>query len=121
MSELIQKLSVYENICMQGGDQFTKSNIKDKFDAIRYILQECSSIEDYYDKVNTLTNPRKNSVHVKLSTVHRAKGLEAQTIGILNPPLQSSKATTPVQRLQEENVNFVGHTRSKKDMFYLCQ
>jgi superfamily I DNA/RNA helicase len=106
---------------MQGGDQFTKSNIKDKFDAIRYILQECRTIDEYYDKVNTLTNPRKNSVHVKLSTVHRAKGLEAQTIGILNPPLPSSKATTPVQLLQEENVNFVGHTRSKKDMFYLCQ
>jgi DNA helicase-2/ATP-dependent DNA helicase PcrA len=121
MSELLSKLSTYESICMQGGDQFTKSNIKDKFDAIKYILQECTTIDQYYDKVNTLTNPRKNSVHIKLSTVHRAKGLEAQTIGILNPPLPSSRAITPVQLLQEENLNFVGHTRSKKDMFYLCQ
>lgn len=119
MADLQVKLNSYKSLILRSGDEMAKQANEDKFKAIENILSECNSIDEYYTKVESLTRKRKDRNHVVLSTVHRAKGLEANVIGILNAPIPSTKAKTEEQKEQEINVNYVGHTRSKRDMFYL--
>lgn len=54
---------------------------------------------------------------VMLSTVHRAKGLEADRVAILEfDRLMSVRATQPWQIKQEENLAYVAYTRSKSEL-----
>ncbi len=58
---------------------------------------------------------------VWLSTVHRAKGLEADRVFILKPeklPL-CWKGQRPEEFLQEENLRYVALTRAKRALFFL--
>jgi superfamily I DNA/RNA helicase len=119
MEDLMFKLAQYEKRCLEVGDPMAKQNTADRFDCIRYILRSCSRIEEFEPTIRTLLSPPKGSKFFSLSTVHKAKGLESRVIGVLNPPVPSSKATTEVQKQQEINCDFVAQTRSKQDMFYL--
>jgi hypothetical protein len=54
---------------------------------------------------------------VTLSTVHRAKGLEANRVVILEyDRLISPRATQPWQVQQEENLSYVAYTRAKSEI-----
>jgi superfamily I DNA/RNA helicase len=54
---------------------------------------------------------------VTLSTVHRAKGLEADRVVILeHDRLMSTRATQAWQIEQEENLNYVAYTRAKREI-----
>lgn len=56
---------------------------------------------------------------VCLATVHKAKGLEASQVGVLDRGLMPSKyARTADSKKQERNVQFVALTRSKGEMVY---
>lgn len=57
---------------------------------------------------------------VVLSTVHRAKGLEADRVFILEPGLlPHPKARTPQAVNAERCLQFVAFTRSKRDLFFV--
>lgn len=61
---------------------------------------------------------KENSI--KLCTIHKAKGLEADIVYILNEDLIPSKfATTPEQLQQEENLKYVARTRAKHELYFL--
>jgi DNA helicase II / ATP-dependent DNA helicase PcrA len=51
---------------------------------------------------------------VTLSTVHKAKGLEAENVFILDPSkMPHPMAKTPGQMIQEQNIRWVAYSRSK--------
>lgn len=55
---------------------------------------------------------------IVLSTIHKAKGLEANRVFILNPELMPSKfARTEEDFLQESNLKYVAITRAKKELY----
>lgn len=57
---------------------------------------------------------------VNLCTIHKSKGLEADTVFILNEFLIPSRfASSPQQLQQEQNLKYVARTRAKKEMFFL--
>lgn len=59
---------------------------------------------------------------VCLSTVHKAKGLEAVNVYILCPSLMpSSKATLPWEIEAERNIQYVAITRAKKNLYYVSE
>lgn len=61
-----------------------------------------------------------DSNSVMLCTIHKAKGLEADRVYILNEFLIPSKfAKSPQQILQEKNLKYVARTRSKQELYYL--
>lgn len=119
LDQLMVKLDQYERACTQQGDEVAREATRDKIDCVRAILADSTSVEDYKNRVKQLANPPKKGNYVEMKTVHRAKGLERHVVAVLNPPVPSSRAETPVQVEQEENVNFVAHTRSKRDLFYV--
>lgn len=67
-----------------------------------------SQIPEVLDKVTS-------GAGIKACTVHKAKGMEAQFIYILFPPIPHPRAETPQDKEQEINIEFVSETRS---MFY---
>lgn len=72
-----------------------------------------SSIENLFGQTNKLGA-------VTLSTVHKAKGLEAERVIILDSYLMPSKyATKRWQKVQEDNLIYVAITRSKSYLGYL--
>lgn len=119
LDDLMLKLAQYEARTLEVGNAMAKQANQDKFDCIRHVLKSCNSLEDFEPMLKRLLQPPKGTQHVILTTVHKAKGLEAKVVGLLNPPIPSSRAETPDQIEQEKNVDFVAHTRTKSDMYYL--
>lgn len=119
LDDLLIKLEKFEQRCLETGDELAKQATTDKMDCIRYILRSCTTLGDFDHIVDQLLLPPKGSKFVKLSTVHKAKGLESSIVGVLNPPVPSDRAKTTIQKEQETNINFVAQTRSKKDMYYI--
>lgn len=55
-----------------------------------------------------------------ISTVHRAKGMEAENVHILRPDLMpSARAMSDEQKRQEQNLLYVALTRSLKNLYFL--
>ena len=117
--DLHQKLDVYENMILNKGDDLAKEQNSRKMDAIRHILKSCQTVEEFEPLLKRLSNPPKTTDFITLSTVHKAKGREAKVIGILNPPIPSSKARSSSQKEQEANTDFVAHTRTMQDQYYI--
>ena len=78
-----------------------------------------------YEVIKVLLDKIKNLFKVKskatmLCTIHKAKGLEADIVYILNENLIPSKfATSPEQLKQEQNLKYVARSRAKKELYYL--
>ena len=67
--------------------------------------------------------PHQQEEQVVLSTVHRAKGLEWDTVYVLQPddlPLEHvMEWGSPVDRRQERNVEYVAYTRAQRKLVFL--
>ena len=119
IDDLLLKLASYEELCLRAGSPMAKQATADRFDCIRHILKDCNTIEEFEPLVQSLLKPPKGIKHITLCTIHKAKGLEADIIGILNPPVQSERAKTDIEIKQEINIDFVAHTRTKRDLYYI--
>ena len=74
------------------------------------LTDKISHLFDNADPVNT----------VKLCTIHRSKGLEADYVGIINEKLIPSKfAKSPTQLIQEKNLMYVARSRAEKSLMFL--
>jgi len=63
-------------------------------------------------------NSHDNPEAVKLSSIHRAKGLEAKRVIILNSHLIGKYAQTEEEKTQEENLRYVAYTRAKEELVF---
>ena len=91
----------------------------DTHETIRAIAENCLDVEGLKNKINSLFMDsefvRKPSVI--LSTVHKAKGLEWQTVYLLTESFSSGKRTlTPEQAQEERNIYYTAVTRSKNKL-----
>lgn len=90
--------------------------IEDKYDCLSTFCEEAESVEQLIANVERIFQDVKDrSTIVLLSSVHRAKGLEAERVTILCPekmPL-TFKKMLPWQKQQENNIQYVAWTRTK--------
>lgn len=93
--------------------------IQDKTDCILYLietLEETSrSVPELLRTIDGLFSDKALAGAVKLSTVHRAKGLEADRVFWLNPDAQA-RARKDWQLAQEDNLCYVAVTRAKQEL-----
>lgn len=76
-------------------------------------------VSNLFDKIQDLFKGADENV-VRLCTIHKSKGLEADNIIIMNENLIPSKfAKSPSQLIQEKNLIYVARTRAKKSMCFL--
>lgn len=93
-------------------------NLKEKVDIIEFIANMYDSMRRVKGVVEQMFTEEKEGI--MLSTIHKSKGLESETVFILRPDLIPSEyATEPWQLRQEENLRYVAVTRAKKNLIYI--
>lgn len=94
---------------------------KDKIECIRVIAETCTSIAQVVAKLDNLFSDYKSNNMVMLSTIHKAKGLEADNVFIIVPnklPL-TFKGQQEWELEQEYNLKYVAITRAKKVLTFV--
>lgn len=93
---------------------------EDFSEALRQLAGGCTNLTELEVKIKKICTPSNADAHL-LSTIHKAKGLEAVTTFVLNPPIEHPLANqNKVHMKQETHVHFVGLTRTKQNLFWVC-
>lgn len=97
--------------------------LEEKLDVLKVIL---ANIENPMGLVRAIKDIFDENKHgVKLMTIHRSKGLEADRVFVIEKyngerQCPSSRATQSWEKIQESNLLFVAYTRAKKQLIQLC-
>lgn len=83
-----------------------------------YMCKEHDTVDTLLHKIRSIFVDKDNAIC--LCTIHKAKGLEADVVYILNEHLIPSKfAKSDEQLKQEENLRYVARSRAKDEMYFL--
>ncbi len=94
-------------------------NLYDNIEAIKVLSEGLSTVKELVDKIKIIFNGDEDDAII-LSTVHKAKGLEADNIYILCPSLMPSRlANKPWEIQAEQNLLYVAITRAKCTLNYI--
>lgn len=89
--------------------------LQDKVDCLKSISEGTAEVAEIRARIETLFTDLDSSNAVTFSSVHRAKGLEAERVSILAPQLLPHPlAKTTTAKAQEVNIAYVAVTRSKQ-------
>ena len=119
LTELFTNMNAYvrkEAAKLTAADrELQAANLVDKHEVIIALSDGCDTIAQVCDNIDRVfTNER---APITFSTIHKAKGGEADRVFILKPELMPHpKASTPQQRQQEEFISYVALSRSKNDL-----
>jgi DNA helicase-2/ATP-dependent DNA helicase PcrA len=90
--------------------------MEDKVNTLLFLTRIATSIPDLKQKIGEIfTDEIKGIV---LSTVHKAKGLEADRVFIVRPDLLPMRVRKAWQVAQERNLEYVAITRSRLELIY---
>ena len=125
--ELMDKITYYQQLELgriAGNDVRSQSKVTmivDKCDALRAICEECSTIPQARIKIDMIFADQSTR-GITFSTIHKAKGLEADRIFIIRPDLMPlPQAKLEWEREQEMNLVYVATTRARHSLFYVTQ
>ena len=91
----------------------------DNIESLKVLSEGLISTEELVDKINTIFNGDITNA-VELSTVHKAKGLEADNVYILQPSLMPNKFAKKEWEIKtEKNLIYVAYTRAKKTLNFI--
>jgi DNA helicase II / ATP-dependent DNA helicase PcrA len=119
---LIIKLTTYRNqevSKLVAADKNSQAQgLEDKIDTIIALLDGVNTITELEHKIKNVFSDRVGGV--VFSTVHRAKGLEANRVSILRPDLLPHPMAEKLwEKQQEDNINYVALTRSKDTLVFV--
>ncbi len=98
------------------GRELQAEDLKDKFETIMIVSQECRTVEDLTSKLQILFSD--DNAGVVFSSIHKAKGLEARNIFVLREDLlPHPKAKGEDELQQEANCEYVAFTRSLENIY----
>ena len=93
--------------------------LEDKVTVLLFLAQMTSTVSELIDKIKYIFSDDINGRGIILSTVHKAKGLEADRVFIIRPDLLPMKtARKPWQIIEERNITYVALTRAKHELVY---
>ena len=118
------KLMINKNISKK--DANNSSIIESKWDqiqALEIIANKLSTTKELTKSISSIfSDTDKNTDGIMLSTVHKAKGLEADRVFIACNSLMPSKtAKEEWEKLQENNLMYVAYTRPKNFLGFLAE
>lgn len=91
--------------------------ICDQADTLRALLFNLTDINQLYRRIDDLFGDR-DALAVQFSTVHKAKGLEADRVFILKDTLYAFKGKGK-DPLEEQNIEYVAVTRAKCELIWV--
>jgi len=90
--------------------------LEDKVETIMALAEDCFGTVELFAKIEAVFSDEQQGV--VFSSVHKAKGSEAERVFVLKPNLlPHPKATSDWQLEQERNVKYVALTRSKAELY----
>ncbi len=93
-------------------------SIEDRVETIIALSDGCDTMVRLEEKIETIFSDEAEGV--TFSSVHKAKGLEADTVWILRDDLMPHpKAEATWELQQEANIRYVAYTRSKSKLFFV--
>lgn len=112
---VVKSLSEQQTYWLGKGMKWKAHGIADQIATIEGLSMGCKTLGDLYHRLGLIfTNELEG---ILFSTIHRAKGLEANNVGILYPNLIPSVYATQAWELaQERNIRYVAETRFKNRM-----
>jgi DNA helicase II / ATP-dependent DNA helicase PcrA len=91
----------------------------DKISIVEAFAEESETVMEVISKAKTMFSDGETD-GITLSTVHKAKGLEAKNVFIIEPQLiPFPYYTTPSERKQEANIDYVARTRAIDRLEYV--
>jgi len=95
------------------------NNLLDSIECLEIVSNGLETKDELIDKL-TLIFKDNNTDGICLSTIHKAKGLEADNVYVLNKNLMPSKfVKQDWEKEQEENLQYVAYTRPKKMLGFI--
>lgn len=92
--------------------------IQDRADTVFAVADGAATTVEVIERCYSLFSDEQSGI--KLSSVHRAKGLEADNVFILRPDLMPHPAAKkPEAQIQERNIKYVAVTRAKKSLTFV--
>lgn len=109
----------------ENGYRINMSKLDDMRECLNIIIENNPSIKTTLDIKNAIKSLMCNKTGVKLATIHKAKGMESDSVFIIRSDeegqryIPSKYAITPEQIKQESNLEYVAITRAKKRLFFV--
>lgn len=88
--------------------------VQDKAQCILNLSEDVKTIEELYDFFKKIFSDMDDQNKVILSTTHRVKGLERDTVYMLTNTFRSDTQ-------EELNIKYVAITRAKRDLYYVSK
>jgi superfamily I DNA/RNA helicase len=106
------------------GKELLVNSIQDRVDTIKVLCEDCTELDEVREKITNMFGDTKDGEEPKkvtLSTVHKAKGREWNTVYILgfNELMPFRMASMPWQKIQENNLIYVAVTRAKQNLIMI--
>lgn len=96
--------------------------LQDRHDCVIAFTEGAHTVEEVIQRVKDIFTDSREQVGIRCASVHKAKGLEADNVFILQPPgcgMPHPMARTPWQKQQEENLRYVAITRAIHNLTYV--
>lgn len=95
-------------------------NKLDMINALEILSDGINSSEDLINKIDEIFPKRDKKNGISLSTIHKAKGLEADNVYIVCESLMPSKSAKKQWEIKQEfNLMYVAYTRAKKILGFI--
>lgn len=110
----------HDRLCRRDAAESAFQGLADRYGCLSQLASQAESIPSLLDFINRLFSDQSAAGKTVLSSVHRAKGLEADRVVILEAkrlPLVW-KDQRPEERQQELNVLYVAITRAKRELVF---
>jgi ATP-dependent exoDNAse (exonuclease V) beta subunit len=85
------------------------AQLQDNVDTIATLAETVGSVDELTRKLDMLFNDETGAASVMCSTVHKAKGLEADRVWVLEETFKRGG-------IEEENLRYVAYTRARKEL-----
>ncbi len=96
--------------------------LQDRHDCLLCFTEGATTIAEVTHKIETIFTDRKDEPGIRLSSIHRAKGLESRRVFLLEPEgatVPHPMARSQWQRGQEMNLRYVAITRAIEELVYV--
>lgn len=94
----------------------------DSVKAIEILSEGCTDVAMLQNRISEIFSDRNDKTGVCLTTIHKAKGSEADNVYILCPSLMPSKqAKEDWEITAEKNLIYVAYTRAKKTLNFISE
>jgi hypothetical protein len=87
-------------------------SLEDNIEIIRFLMGNSKSIERIIEKLSLIFTDKPEGII--LSTIHKSKGLESDSVFIIRPDEIRLKTPIPEAAIQERNLEYIAYTRAKK-------